>query len=164
MAHHQETDGVHAQLAGVFDVLFRHISLGAMGGDAHHPGPGVVGRFQVMHSTDAGQQQCGDLSVADHIGHGFDPFQVGVRGEAIVEARPLQAIAMGYFDRVDFGLVQRASDVLHVLDRVLMTHRVAAIAQGDVGDVEFLAVHVGLLRLFASTAPCARRWPRPRRS
>ena len=137
VAHHQETDGVHAQFAGVFDVLLRHVGLGAMGGDAHHPGAGVVGRLQVMHRADAGQQQRGDLGVADHIGGGFDPFQIGVRGEAIVEARTLQAIAVGDFDRVDLGLVQGAGDVLHVLQRILMAHRMAAVAQGHVGDVEF---------------------------
>ncbi|MCY1455095.1 hypothetical protein D9M71_722070 [compost metagenome] len=135
-----------------------------MGGDAHHPGPGVVGCLEVMHRADAGQKQRSDFRVTDHISSGFDPFQIGMRGEAVVETRALQAVTVGDFDRVDLGLVQRTSDVLHVLDRVLMTDSVAAIAQGDVGDVEFFAVHDDLLRLVASTAPCARRWPRPRRS
>ncbi|MNO77051.1 hypothetical protein D3C76_681460 [compost metagenome] len=102
-----------------------------------------------MHGADAGQQQGSDLGVADHVGGGFDPFQVGVGGEAVVEARPLQAITVRHFDRIDLGFVQGAGDVLHVLQRILVTNRVAAVAQGDVGDVEFFAgieSHVGLLR------------------
>ena len=149
MAHHQEADGVHAQFAGVLDVLFRDIRFGAMGGDAHHPGTGVVRGFEVMNRTDAGQQQGGDFGVADHVGGGFDPFQISVRGKAVVEAGTLQAVTVGDFDRIDLGLVQSAGDVLHVLQRVLMANRVAAIAQGHVADVDFFAGikgHVGLLR------------------
>ena len=33
MSHHQESDGVHAQFAGVGNVLLGNIRLGAMGGD-----------------------------------------------------------------------------------------------------------------------------------
>ncbi|MNG35646.1 hypothetical protein D3C84_1224400 [compost metagenome] len=46
---------------------------------------------------------------------------------------------MGDFDGVDLGLVQGAGDVLHVLDRVLVAHGMAAVAQGHVGDVQLLA-------------------------
>jgi hypothetical protein len=122
-------------------------------------GAGVVGGLEVVHGADAGQQQRGDLGVLDHVGHGFDPFQIGVRAEAVVEARALQAIAVGDFDRVDLGLVQGAGDVLHVLQGILVTDGVAAVAQGHVGDVDFSYRHVALLRPVASTAPCARRWP-----
>lgn len=45
--------GAHAQLAGVLDVLFRHVRLGAVSGDAHHSCSGFVGRFQVIHRADA---------------------------------------------------------------------------------------------------------------
>ncbi len=62
-----------------------------------------------------------------------------MRAEAVVEAGALQAVAVGHFDGVDLGQVQGAGDVLHVLDRVLVANRVAAVAQGDVGDIKFLA-------------------------
>ncbi|MNM69773.1 hypothetical protein D3C81_813860 [compost metagenome] len=139
VAHHQEADGVHAERTGVLDVLLRHVRFGAVGGDAHRTGAGVVGGLQIVHRADAGQQQHGDLRLLDHVGGGLDPLQVGVGAEAVVEAGALQAVAVGDFDGVDLGLVQRAGDVLHVLDRVLVAHGVAAVAQGDVGDVQLLA-------------------------
>jgi hypothetical protein len=75
VAHHQKASGVHAQLAGVFDVLFRDIRFGAMGVDPHHTSTGVVGGFQVRHRANTGQQQGGDFGVTDHIGRRFDPLQ-----------------------------------------------------------------------------------------
>ncbi|MCY1447973.1 hypothetical protein D9M71_646170 [compost metagenome] len=141
MAHHQEAHGVHAQLAGVFDVLPGHVRLGAVGGDAHHPRAGLVGVLQVVHGADARQQQGGDLRVADFAGHRLDVLQVGVAAEAVVEAGTLQTVAVGDFDGVHPCLVQGAGDGAHVIQLVLVADGVAAIAQGHVGDVELLAVH-----------------------
>ena len=62
-----------------------------------------------------------------------------MRTEAIVEAGPLKSVAVGHFNGVYFGLVQCTSDVLNVFDRVLVTDRMAAVTQGHVRDVEFLA-------------------------
>ncbi|MNV40262.1 hypothetical protein D3C71_1318630 [compost metagenome] len=62
-----------------------------------------------------------------------------MRAEAVVEGGALQAVTVGDFDGVDLGFVQGAGDVLHVLDRVLVAHGVAAVAQGHVGDVQLLA-------------------------
>ena len=56
MAHHQEADGVHAQLAGEGDMLRGNIRLGAVGGHAHHPRACLIRIFQVMQGTDAGKQ------------------------------------------------------------------------------------------------------------
>src|SRR5690554_576272 len=139
VAHHQEADGVHAQLSGVFNVLFGDVRFGAVGGHAHDAGTGLVGVVQVFHGADAGQQQGGDPGVFDHVGHGFDPFQVGVGPEAVVEAGALQAVAVGDFDGIHPGLVQGPGDVLDVPDAVLVANGVADVAQGDVGDVEFFA-------------------------
>src|SRR5690554_2181685 len=139
VAHHQEAHGVHAQLAGVLDVLFGHVGFGAVGGYPNNACTSLVGVIQVMNSTNAGQQQGCDLGMLDHFCHGFDPLQVGVGAKAIVEAGALQAVAMGHFDGIHLGLVQGPSDVLHVLDAVLVAYGVAAVAQSHVGDVEFLA-------------------------
>ena len=46
MAHHQEADGVHAQLAGEGDMLRGNIRLGAVGRHPHHPRPGLIRVFQ----------------------------------------------------------------------------------------------------------------------
>ena len=113
-----------------------------------------------MHGADSGYQQHCDPGVLDHIGGGLDPLQVAVRTETVIEAGALQAITVGHFDGVDTGLVQRAGDVLNILDRVLVTNRMAAVAQGYVGDIEFLAGvegHGSVLRRSVATAPCVRR-------
>ena len=103
VAHHQEADGLHAQMAGVLDVLARDVGLGAMRGHAHHAHAGVIGVLQVVHGADAGQQQRGDPGVFDLAGHGLDPFQIGVRAEAVVEAGALQAVAVRDLDGIDLG-------------------------------------------------------------
>src|SRR5690554_4105568 len=137
VAHHQEADGVHAQLSCVLDVLFGDIGFGAVGSHTYDTGTGFVGVVQVVDGTDTGQQQGGNLGVFHHFGHGFDPLQVGMGAVAVVEAGALQAVAVGDFNAVNFRLVQGPCDVLHVLDGVLMTNGVAAVSQGHVGDVEF---------------------------
>ncbi|MCY1358997.1 hypothetical protein D9M69_455480 [compost metagenome] len=141
VAHHQEADGVHAQLAGVLDVLPGDVRLGAVGGDAHDPRAGLVGVLQVVHRADAGQQQGGDPGVADLAGHRLDVFQVAVLAEAVVERRALQAVAVGDLDAVHLGLVQRTGDGAGVVEAVLVADRVAAVAQGHVGDIELF--HAG---------------------
>ena len=48
MRHHQETDGIHAELAAQLDMLARDIGLGAMRGDADIARAGAVGHVQVV--------------------------------------------------------------------------------------------------------------------
>ncbi len=139
VAHHQEAHGVHAQLSGMLDVLPGDIRLGAVGGHSYDACASAVGIVQVVDGADAGQQQGGDFGVFGDFGDRFDPLQVGVGAEAVVEAGALQAIAVGHFNTVDLGLVQGPCNVLHVLDGVLVADGVAAVAQCHVGDVEFLA-------------------------
>jgi hypothetical protein len=88
VAHHQEADGVHAQLSGVFNVLLRDIRLSAVGSHSDDSGAGVVGVVQVVDGADAGQQQGGDFGVFDDFSDRFDPLQIGVGAEAVVEAEP----------------------------------------------------------------------------
>ncbi|MCY1511327.1 hypothetical protein D9M68_457430 [compost metagenome] len=138
VAHHQEADGVHAQLASVFDVLTRDVRLGAVSSHTYHSSTCVVRILEVMHRADARQQQGSDLGMANHIGHRFDVLEVRMLAEAVVEAGALQAVTVCDLDGVHLRLVQRSGDVLGVLQRVLMSDGVAAVAQGHVGDVELL--------------------------
>ncbi|MPM42591.1 hypothetical protein SDC9_89257 [bioreactor metagenome] len=87
----------------------------------------------------------------DHAGHALDPFQIGVRAKAVVEARALQAVAVGHFNGVHLGFVERLGDLLGVLYAVLVANGVAAIAQGHVGDVDFL------VRIHGVVSPWLRR-------
>ncbi|SLR13358.1 Uncharacterised protein [Klebsiella pneumoniae] len=56
MAHHQKTDGVHPQLAGKGNMLRGDVRFAAVGGDPHHPRPGLIRRFQIVQRADARQQ------------------------------------------------------------------------------------------------------------
>ncbi len=139
VAHHQKADGVHAEFAGVLNVLFRHIRLAAVSGHPHAAGTGVIGGLEVMHAADARQQQHGQAGVLDDIGRRLDPFQVAVGAEAVVERGALQAVAMGHLDGIDARQVQRAGNGLDLRQRILVANGMAAIAQGHVGDIELLA-------------------------
>jgi hypothetical protein len=111
VAHHEEADRFHAQVTRVFDVLPRDIGLGAMRRHTHDARACLVGRLQVMDGADAGQQQRGDLGVLDDAGDRFDPFDVRVGAEAVVEAAALEAVAMRDLDGVDHGFVEYLGDL-----------------------------------------------------
>ncbi|MNH00003.1 hypothetical protein D3C76_1601300 [compost metagenome] len=52
--------------------------------------------------------------------------------EAVIEARTLQAIAMGDLNAVDAGLVQGLSDARDLFQAVAVTHGMHTVAQGHV--------------------------------
>jgi hypothetical protein len=137
VAHHQETDRFHAQVARVLDVLARDVGFGAMGRHPDDARAGIVGRFQVVHGADAGQEQGGDLCVLHHAGHRLDPLEVGMGAEAVVEAAALQAVAVGDLDRIDLRFVEGARDLLGLFDAVLVADRMAAVAQRHVRNIDF---------------------------
>ena len=134
----QEANGLHAEVARIFDVLPGHIGLGAVCGYAHDARAGVVGGLEVVHGADARQQQRRDLGMPDRAGHGLDPLEIGMGAEAVVEAAALQAVAMGHLDGVDPGLVERLGDLPGLFHAVLVADGVAAVAQRNVGNVDLL--------------------------
>ena len=73
-----------------------------------------------------------------HFGHRTDPVPIGMRAEAVVEAGALQPVAVGHFDRIDFGQIERAGNRLHVIEPVLVADRVHPVTQGNVLDIELL--------------------------
>jgi hypothetical protein len=86
VAHHQEAGNVHAQIAGDADVLLAHVGFGAMGRHADRTHADVIGAAQFLDRADAGQDQRGQHALVEHFGHGFQPFPIGMRAKAIVEA------------------------------------------------------------------------------
>ena len=136
MAHHQEAHRIHAELAGVFQVLARHVGLGAVGCHAHDARACVVGIAQVVRGADAGQQQGRDLGGPDRLRHCGDPFDIGVRAKAVVEAGAFQPVAVRDLDAVDAGGVQCRGDRLDLRDAVLVANGMAAVTQGHIADVE----------------------------
>ena len=110
VAHHQEADRIHAKVARSGDMLAGDIGFGAVGRDPHGRHAQPVSGPQILDGAYAGNEQSGQSRMLDDVGHGFDPFPIGVRTEPIVEARAVEAVAMRDLDRVDAGLVQRLGD------------------------------------------------------
>ena len=125
------------------DVLPGDVGLGAMGGDAHAARARLVGVLQVVHGADAGQQQHGHDGVLALLGDRRDPLAVVVGAEAVVEGRAGDAVAVADLDRVDAGAIERAGDLAHRLQMVLVTDRMHAVAQRDVLDVKLRLVLAG---------------------
>jgi hypothetical protein len=126
------------------DVLFGHIRLGAVGGDADGVHAQVVRHLQVVDGADAGQQQGRDLGLLHQRDDGAEVFLVGVGREAVVDRAAAQAVAVGDFDQRHAGCVEPAGDGLHLVERHEVALGVHAVAQGHV-------VHGDLL---AAKSPC----------
>ena len=137
VAHHEETDGVHTQRTGVFDVLAGYVGFGTVGGDAHDARACVVGSLEVVHGADPWQQKRGNAGALDHRRRRIDPLKIGVCAKAVVETRTLQAIAVRNFNAVYAGVVQRLGDPCNLFEAVAVTHGMHTVAQGDVGNVDF---------------------------
>ena len=91
-----------------------------------------------MHGANAGNEQCGHLGVFHSARYCLDPFDIGLQTEPVVEACPGQTVAMGNLDAVHAGFIECTGDRAHLIQGVLMAARVHAIAQGHVGDIDFV--------------------------
>ncbi len=128
VAHHQEADRVHAQITGGFDVLFGNVRLRAMGGDADGADAEGVGAFEIVHGAYAGQQQSSYAGAFDDAGDGFDPVPVRMRAKTVIEAGAGEAVAVGDLYGVDARFIERTGDFLYVVQAVLVTYGVHAVA------------------------------------
>ncbi len=75
------------------------------------------------------QHQEGDLGFLGGLRRELDELLLGRLGEAVVEARPAEAVAVGDLDDRNAGGVQRRDDRLHFVLGELVTFVVAAVAQ-----------------------------------
>ena len=164
VAEHEEPDGLHAERAGRAEVLDRDVGLGAVGGDAGDRGAGRVGVLQVVHRAEAGEHEDGDLGLGGLVDGGRDELHLVDLGEAVVEARAAEAVAVRDLDDLHAGRVEGVHDAAHLLLGELVAHRVRAVAQRGVGDPQValaaglrgVGEHVGLGQL------ARRRRGRPR--
>ena len=117
-------------------MLLRDVGLGAMGRDTHRTHAHIIGIFKVVDRPDAREEQSRECAVLQHFGNRSDPVPVGMGAEAIVEARPLQAIAVRDLDRVDLRTVERLRDRLHMIQLILVADRVHAVAERHVLNIE----------------------------
>ena len=133
MAHHQEADGLQAQLAGQPEVLDRDVGLGAVGGDPADRAAVVLRLLDVLLGADTGQHQEGDLGFLGRLGRQLDQLLLGGLGEPVVEARPAQPVAVGDLDDRHAGGVQRRDDRADLVLGELVALVVRPVAQRRVG-------------------------------
>ncbi|MPM99595.1 hypothetical protein SDC9_146787 [bioreactor metagenome] len=145
--HHQEADRVHAQLAGVADVLLRDVRFGAVGGHTQRGDAQFVRPLQVVHRADARQQQGRHPGLLHQRDHRGQVFLVGMRRKAVVHRAAAQSVAVGDLDQRDARFVQAHGDGLHLFERHQVTLGVHAVTQGHVvnGDALAAKFHVDLL-------------------
>ena len=98
VGHHQEPDGFQAQLTRQPEVLDRDVGLGAMGGDPADRAAVVLRLLDVLLGAHAGQHQEGDLGLFRRLGRELDQLLLGGLGEAVVERRAAQPVAVGHLD------------------------------------------------------------------
>src|SRR3546814_7253071 len=65
-----------------------------------------------------------------------------MRAHPVMEAGTAQTVATRHLDRVDPGIVQRLCDRRNMIERIQVTDRVHAVAQGDVLNIGLLAVDI----------------------
>ena len=70
---------------------------------------------------------------------GLDPFAIGVRAEAVVEARAREPVTVADLDGIDTSAIERRGNAPHVGDGILVANGVHAVAERDVLDVEAAA-------------------------
>ncbi len=79
------------------------------------------------------------------LGSELDELLLGRLGEAVVERRSAQAVAVGHLDDRDAGGVECADDVAYLLRHELVPLVVRAVAQAGVGQAQVeVARRVGL--------------------
>ena len=110
MAHHQEADGLQAEFAGQPEVLDRHVGLGAVGGDPADRAAVVLRVLDVLLGADTRQHQERDLGFLGGLRRELDELLLGRLGEAVVEARPAEAVAVGDLDDRNACGVERRDD------------------------------------------------------
>jgi hypothetical protein len=142
VGHHQEAGGVHAQLAGKGDVLGRGVGLGAVGGHVHAAGAAVVGRLQLAHGAQAGDQQHRHLGLGHLRRHGRDVFLVAVGRKAVLQGIAAQAGAVGDLDIGHTRRVQGGGDLDHLVDADLFALGMHAVTQAHVVQDDFLAFEI----------------------
>ena len=134
VAHHQEADGLQAELAGQAEVLDRDVRLGAVGGDPADLAAVVLRGADVVLGADAGEHQERDLGPLRGLGRDLDQLLLGRLREAVVERRAAEAVAVGHLDHRDAGGVERLDDVVHLLRGELVPLVVRPVAQAGVGQ------------------------------
>ena len=132
--HHEEARYVHPQRAGEFHLLAGDVRLGAVRGDPRDGRADVARVPQVVDRTQPGQQEYRDPCGTGLVDRRGDEVELVDPGEAVVEARPAQAVAVSDLDHLDVAAVQRVHDGAYLLLGELVRERVRPVPQRRVGE------------------------------
>ncbi len=158
VAHHQEAGDVHAEVAGLGDVLGGDVGLGAWVATRTEVTPRSWARSRLSIVPMPGSSSVVSRALLDDGRDRADPLGVGVRAGAVGQCRAGQPVAMRDLDRVDARGVQRGRDVGHLLEGVPVPHGVHAVPQRDVLDVDLWSDRrVGGHRATPAATPRSRR-------
>jgi hypothetical protein len=139
VTHHQESDGVEAELARDREVLLGDVGFGAVGGDADHSRSRIHRDPQIVDRADARNEQHGDPRALHPRNHGSQVFLVRMPGKTIVDRAAAEAVPVRHFDQRNPRLVEARRDRHHLVDRQLVRLRVHAVAQAHVVERDALA-------------------------
>ena len=156
VAHHQEASHIHPQIAGDADMLLADVRLGAVGRHPHRAHADIIGAAQFLDGADTRQDQRRQHRAGQHIGDRFEPFPVGMRAEAVVEAHAGKAVTMRDLDRVHPGGIERGCDLADMINPVHVADGVHPVTQGHVLDIELVA-RLDVELAHCPTPPCPMR-------
>ena len=106
----RKPDGLQTELTRQAEMLDGDVGLGAVRGDPADRPAVALGLLDVLLGAHAGQHQEGDLGLLGGLGRQLDQLLFGGLGEAVVEARPAQAVAVGDLDDRHPGRVECGHD------------------------------------------------------
>ena len=85
MRHHQESDGLHAEIAGQPEMLDGDVGLGAVRRDPGDASAGVTCAAQIIHGADPRHQEHSDRGLGGLLDARPDQGELVLAGEAVVE-------------------------------------------------------------------------------
>ena len=138
MRHHQKAHRKHIQLLGSPDMLGADIGLCHMGGYPDSADAQAADGLQVVHGSDAREQQYIQLGVFYTVGCGSDQIQFAVFAKTVVIAGTGNAVAVGNFDHENTAFVQLRGHSPDLIGGITVGYGVGAVTQGGIDNVNLL--------------------------
>ncbi len=124
MGEHQEADRLHPEVPRGTEMLDRHVGLGAVRRDPGDRRARLTRPPEVFHRAHSGQQQHCDLRGLRFFGRGPDEPDLVHRGEAVIEGRAAEAVAVRDLDDRHPRRVQGGDHLTNLMLGEPVPHRV----------------------------------------
>ena len=128
-------------------MLLSNIRFSAVRRHPNRRDAAIHSHFKVIHRTDTGQQQCGDLRVLHLFAHSRQILLVTGRRKTVIDRRATQPVAVRNFNHRYPRLIHGLGNRDHLLDGDLMLLRMHAVAQAHVMNSNFFSAKVHALAL-----------------